>query len=652
MKKQRLLTKSRFKQALDCPTKLYYTKKSEYENIQDSDPFLESLAQGGFQVEELARMYFPDGIAILGEDWNYQSLADKTQELLLQENITIFEAAFLINDLFIRVDILHKQGNNIRLIEVKAKSINATSHNSFLNKSGGMGGWTSYLYDVAFQKYVMQLCYPDWKISCELNLANKDAVASVNGLNQLFRITQNSDLRTGIIKPDSLTIDDLGEPILAYIDINQEIEHIHTNNPLNPDKSFEELVNFYLHHYKKDIKIFTPIGHHCKGCEFHTTPTPSQKSGFHECWAHQLNLSETKIDSPKTYEVNNFRGSKKLMNEEEKFFMHQLTENDLSLKLEAGKISTSERQLIQIEKENNNDTTPHIEIEGLRDEINSWIYPLNFIDFETSAVAIPFTKGRTPYEQTAFQFSHHIVYEDGRIEHFSEYLNTSPGEFPNFDFIRALKKSLESNNGSIFRYHNHENTIVNAIYKQLLNSNEPDTEELLEFIKSISHNTGNSSSTWSGERDMIDLWKVVKDYYYDPYTKGSNSIKSVLPATLNSSTFLQNKYSKPIKDINLTSKNFPDDFTFLKMEENQIINPYKILPPLFNNWTDEQLEQTISELDEIANGGAALVAYAKLQYQEMSSKERNEIKKGLLKYCELDTLAMVMIYEYFMEVIN
>ncbi|GFD75187.1 hypothetical protein KUL113_46070 [Tenacibaculum sp. KUL113] len=340
------------------------------------------------------------------------------------------------------------------------------------------------------------------------------------------------------------------------------------------------------------------------------------------------------------------------MNEEEKFFMHQLTENDLSLKLEAGKISTSERQLIQIEKENNNDTTPHIEIEGLRDEINSWIYPLNFIDFETSAVAIPFTKGRTPYEQTAFKFSHHVVYEDGRIEHFSEYLNTSPGEFPNFDFIRALKKSLESNNGSIFRYHNHENTIVNAIYKQLLNSNEPDTEELLEFIKSISHNTGNSSSTWSGERDMIDLWKVVKDYYYDPYTKGSNSIKSVLPAALNSSTFLQNKYSKPIKNINLTSKNFPDDFTFLKMEENQIINPYKILPPLFNNWTDEQLEQTISELDEIANGGAALVAYAKLQYQEMSNEERNEIKKGLLKYCELDTLAMVMIYEYFKTLIN
>jgi uncharacterized protein YprB with RNaseH-like and TPR domain len=33
----------------------------------------------------------------------------------------------------------------------------------------------------------------------------------------------------------------------------------------------------------------------------------------------------------------------------------------------------------------------------------------------------------------------------------------------------------------------------------------------------------------------------------------------------------------------------------------------------------------------------------------MSEKERGEITKGLLKYCEFDTLAMVMIYEHFKE---
>ncbi len=46
----RPLTKSRFKLALDCPTKLYYTGKEEYENKQEEDSFLEALAEGGYQV--------------------------------------------------------------------------------------------------------------------------------------------------------------------------------------------------------------------------------------------------------------------------------------------------------------------------------------------------------------------------------------------------------------------------------------------------------------------------------------------------------------------------------------------------------------------------------------------------------------------------
>lgn len=58
-----------------------------------------------------------------------------------------------------------------------------------------------------------------------------------------------------------------------------------------------------------------------------------------------------------------------------------------------------------------------------------------------------------------------------------------------------------------------------------------------------------------------------------------------------------------------------------------------------------------SEMDGIADGGMALTAYAKLQYVDMSEKEREELTQGLKKYCELDTLAMVMVYEHFREVV-
>ncbi|MET6989177.1 DUF2779 domain-containing protein [Sediminicola arcticus] len=569
---------------------------------------------------------------------------------MAQENVTIFEAAFLIDGLFIRVDILEKKGNNIQLIEVKAKSIKADEHDSFLNKKGQLNnGWTPYLYDVAFQKYVIQKCHPNWHIKAYLMLANKSAISTVDGLNQFFRISKKADLRTGIIKRDGLKLEDLGDPLVTKISVEEEINLIQSTNPIDENKSFEELLNYFKNHYQDDIKIFTEIGKQCKTCEFHTEPTDAEKSGFHECWGEQLKANISSINKPKVYEVSGMRKSDKLI-AEGKYFMEEILENDIDITPVAGKISPTERQWIQIEKVQLNDTTPFFELDGLRDELDSWKFPLNFIDFETSAVAIPFTKGRKPYEQLAFQYSHHIVYEDGRIEHASEYLNTQIGVFPNFDFIRALKASLEVNAGSIFRYHAHENTIVNAIYKQLLASEEPDKDELITFIKSISHNTGNSAENWCGDRDMIDLWKVVKDYYYDPYTNGSNSIKAVLPAVLFSSNFLQNKYQKPLSEINATSKNFEDVHVFLKLENGKPISPYKLLPPLFDGWDAEALDNAITEIEGISDGGAALTAYGKLQFEEVNLQERKAIEAGLLKYCELDTLAMVMIYEYFKEV--
>ena len=637
--KPRHLTKSRFKLALDCPTKLFYTRKEAYENQSETDSFLQGLAQGGFQVEELARMYYPDGIAILGNDWNYDLLAQKTATLLEQENVTIFEAAFLHHGLFIRVDILEKKGNNIKLIEVKAKSIRSANHQSFFNGNGSLGGgWTTFLYDIAFQK-----------------LVDKDATTTVNGLNQFFKVETSSENRTGIIKKEGISVADLGESILTNISVNEEVNYILTENPVDETKSFSELVNYYLENYITDTKLKTAIGLHCKGCEYYSEDITSEtKSGFHECWQEQLQLTHEAINQPKSYDVW-FNPAKKAL-DDGRYFMNQLSENDFNIKPEAGKLSRSERQWLQIEKEINQDTKPYIDLENLRDELASWKYPLNFIDFETTAVAIPFLKNLRPYEQLAFQFSHHIVYEDGRVEHHNEYLNTEIGVFPNFHFIRALKESLSVNDGSIFRYHNHENTIVNVIYNQLQNSNEEDKNDLMDFIQSISHSTNSSSANWTGGRDMIDLQRTVVNYYYDPITGGSNSIKAILPAVLHSSTFLQKKYKKPIGELNLTSKNFNNSHVFLHMENGIVVSPYKNLPPIFEGFDYETLEEAAEHasqsVPEIADGGAALFAYGKLQFPEMPTEERDAINQGLLRYCELDTLAMVMIYEYFKDITN
>jgi len=58
-KSNRYLSKSRFKLALECMTKMYHTgKKKEYADQNNDDPFLKALAEGGFQVDELASYLF------------------------------------------------------------------------------------------------------------------------------------------------------------------------------------------------------------------------------------------------------------------------------------------------------------------------------------------------------------------------------------------------------------------------------------------------------------------------------------------------------------------------------------------------------------------------------------------------------------------
>jgi hypothetical protein len=151
---------------------------------------------------------------------------------------------------------------------------------------------------------------------------------------------------------------------------------------------------------------------------------------------------------------------------------------------------------------------------------------------------------------------------------------------------------------------------------------------------------------------MIDLREMVVRFYYDPYTNGSNSLKKVLPAIFNRSDFLKDKYSKPIYGAKggIPSKNFTDK-QWLKIENGKVVDPYRQLPKLFKDY-EGNVEELLSYSDELKEGGAAAMAYGKLQFEEMSDYERKELKAALLKYCELDTLAMVMIYECWRELLK
>tara|TARA_B100000768_G_scaffold9538_1_gene9729 strand:- start:4772 stop:6727 length:1956 start_codon:yes stop_codon:yes gene_type:complete len=645
----KVLSKSRFKKGLSCPNKLYFSGDKSFKNKEDNNTFLATLAEGGFQVEALARLSYPGGHFVDAPYGAYEKAYNQTLELLKQDEVIIYEAAFLYDGLFVMTDILVKKGNQVRLIEVKAKSFDSTQTDIFIGTRGDIrSSWRPYLFDIAFQRYVAKKCIPELHFEAFFLMADKSKVATIDGLNQMFRLPDNGDIRKDVEVKISAE-EAQKTSVLSEVNVTEILDAIINDEyKYSENLSFSKAVPLLRDSYQNNSYLNWPTNYSkCKSCEFKIGLDEKKagfKSGFEYCFSKQHNWTETDFTRPNVFEIWNFRGQKLL--EQNRLFLNELKKEDFKVIDEPDAMSSRERRWVQVQKRKEINPEPYVEREGLKKEMDSWTFPLHFIDFETSAVALPFNSGRHPYEQVAFQFSHHMCHADGTIEHASEYINANPGEFPNFKFVAALKKSLDNDQGTIFRFATHENSILNAIKDQLNDSDYPDKVELIRFIKTITTPRSKDLDHWITKRPMVDLRLIILDYYYNPLTKGSNSIKAVLPAILNTCDFLKNKYSKPISEINLTSINFDEKHLWIQIKDQKVINPYKLLPPIFTEFGKEELEHFISGLDTISDGGAALTAYSKLQFVDMSIKERDSIKKSLFKYCELDTLAMVMIYEH------
>lgn len=669
----RLFTKSAFKQALFCPASLYYYYDREhYANQNNEDDFLQALADGGNQVGNLAKVYYKVGKGADIQVLDYDRSLEITRELLRNQDINIAEAAFRWENCFVRADIIEKKGDSINLIEVKAKSWDPAV-DSFTQKTNSNKvntGILEYVYDVAFQKYVIQNACPGYKVHAYLMLADKSVVADADGINQYFRVVKNGD-RTSIVREAGAEKLCDYKHVLTPFDVDELCNWILAGSTAEQQElmgcRFTDFVDEMSRQYVEHERHFCPVSDKCFKCPFFSNDkTPGMLDGKRECWKEVAKYSDEDFLKPQVSELWGAYIKRGKFIADGKYKMEDLSDDDLpSAQPQDAGLHHVERKLLQIGLATHNDKmlAPfrsnlhdgiYVDVPGLKAEMKNWHFPLHMIDFETTSVALPMYKGMYPYEQVAFQFSHHIIRADGSIEHVGQFLNTEKHKFPNFEFLRELKRQLEGDNGTIFRYATHENTILRDIREQLENSEQADKQELMDFIDSITnHKEGREKI--SGPRDMVDLLEIVKKYYYHPDMKGSNSIKVVLPAILNSSKAIQKKYSQPIYGSLIPSKNFDKDNAKAWItygQDGKVENPYKHLDTIasFLGVTPEELEafDSTEPLDEsIANGGAALAAYTKLQFSDAVCTEA--LAKALLRYCELDTMSMVFIWEYFDE---
>lgn len=647
----RYLTKSRFKQALECPTKLFYTGKPEYLNNSLENSFLAALAEGGYQVGALACLMYPGGVEV--DVQGHAAQIARTEELLQRDEVTIYEAAIEAQGLFVRVDILRKRGELIELIEVKAKSYDPTDEGDFRGNKGQLkSDYLPYLQDIAFQRYVAGLALPQFEFRSFLMLADKSATASVDGLNQRFRVRRQGR-NVGIeLAPD--TAEALGQPILTAVSVDSQVHEILTGTvslagvPTPFGVAAAELASAY----RADRRWTPSPGTACGGCEFKAPKPPAAgelQSGFHECWKNAFDWDDSNFDSGTVLDLWNCRKKSALI-ERGALTPRAVTMEDLGFDGEAPGLqgmSQKHRQWYQCSRDWPGGGEFFFDVAGMEREMRTWRHPLHFIDFETCAVAIPFSRGQRPYETVAFQFSHHVLHENGKVEHRSQLLKATPGVDPCIPFLRALRAALRGDDGTVFRWATHENTVLNHLRRQLMVHPMPplDRDELVAFIESITHRDADDSKTKvHGTRDMVDLCKLAERYFFHPATKGSSSLKKVLPALMRCSEVLRAIYGQPMYGgTDMPSLNLTEPVAWWQQVDGEVQDPYGLLPPVFSDFTKDEVDAIeVGFAPELQEGGAAMAAYGRLQFEEIDLRERASIEHALLRYCELDTLAMVM----------
>lgn len=138
-----ILSKSTFIKGEQCHKALYMYKKHPYLRDKLS---IEQRAKfkRGTDVGILARTYFPDGVNMTPSAPSlFGKMFNKTMENLNDPNIkTMYEAIFIYNDTLIMLDILVRDGDKWRAIEVKSSlSLSET-----------------YYKDAALQYYVLKGC--------------------------------------------------------------------------------------------------------------------------------------------------------------------------------------------------------------------------------------------------------------------------------------------------------------------------------------------------------------------------------------------------------------------------------------------------------------------------------------------------------------
>ncbi len=305
-----------------------------------------------------------------------------------------------------------------------------------------------YLHDVSIQYYVLK------------NLGFKIKSANIIHINNEY------------IRNYELDINQL----FKIVDVTNDAISMQSNIP-NILKKFE----IYLEDRENEPNI--DIGKHCN--------SPYECDAKEYCWKTQQQIPDYSI-----FNIFNL-GSKKQI---ELYSQGIINIDDVPHDFD---MTSTQAQAV----ENYKSKITYIDIENIKSFLQNLTYPIYHLDFETYQQAIPQYKGLKPFEQIPFQYSLHIEYEDGTLEH-KEFL-AQDGVDSRYEIAKRLCEDIP-NNVTVLAYNM---SFEKGVITRLANSFPAFEKHLLAI-----------------NENMQDLMiPFQKKWYVTPSMNGSYSIKYVLP---------------------------------------------------------------------------------------------------------------------------
>lgn len=621
-----MLSKSDFKIASTCCKKLVY-KKASFETMNDTNEYMEMLAEGGYVIGKYAQLNYPNGIEVIGDSIDI-AIAETKKHIEQNENITLFEATFSSNGKVVRTDILEKKGNVINIIEVKSKSYDSDDEGNPKKKL------EEYIEDVAYQTLVLKEVYSNFEIHSFLLLPDKAKRTSIEGLAGWFTANTMVEEEFEMEELPAQNISHFKKPFVEFKyekdpERKKYIDQLQKDNLLTlvqVDNEVKAMIDIIQNRTKLFIEIlqngikpehFT-LNKTCKACEFNLGKE-KEKNGYRDCWQELTDTDPHIFDLYFGGAIGHYKSGwylDELIAKKKVSFWDLDTERFKDNRGNLG--SRGQRQQLQFENTKKGSEWISPDLTGALKQLN---YPLHFIDFETYSGAVPHHKGMRPYEKVAFQWSCHTITSPDKEPIHSEYLN-SDYNFPNFSFAESLMKQIGTS-GTPLMWSSFENTILRVVLEQMDIYNYTN-DSLKTWLTNI---TADKKQGRVGR--FVDLNDFTLQYYFHPDMKGKSSIKKVLPAIWNNNTYLHSNpwFKKYISDA------------------ESGLSLYDALAPVINELEQEEV---------VKEGTGAMRAYHELMFGvPPENKERREqLKQLLLQYCELDTMAMVIIWKYWMDKCN